>query len=124
MPAAFPHTSSFPGDEPLRAEPLQLLLLMAVQKQLPHAGSLQLGHRSYNIWDCVTSLQGFCGSFILHFFDEMGSGGWRDPCMICALKDAEEGQRRFDAKTKQKSRIAIRKVMFIPLVFLVQHLKK
>lgn len=58
------------------------------------------------------------------FFDEMGSGGWRDPCMICALKDAKEGQRRFDAKTKQKSRIAIRKVMFIPLVFLVQHLKK
>lgn len=70
MPAAFLHTSSFPGDEPLTAEPLQLLLLTAVQKQLPHAGLLQLGHRYYNIWDCVTSLQGFCGPFTLPFFDE------------------------------------------------------
>lgn len=43
--------------------------------------------------------------------------------MIRALKQAEEEQRMFDAKTKQKSRIDIRKVMFIPLVFLVQHLK-
>lgn len=97
MLAVFPHASSFLGDELLTTEPLQLLLLMALQNQLPHAGSLQLGHRSYNIWDCVTSLQGFCRPFILCFFDEMGSGGWQDPRMIYALKQTKEGQRKFDA---------------------------
>lgn len=74
MPAAFARTRSFPGDEPLQAEPLQLLLVMAVQQQLPHAGSLQLGHRSYNICDCITS-PGASADLLYSFFvvvDEMG----------------------------------------------------
>lgn len=43
--------------------------------------------------------------------------------MICALKQGKEGQRRFNAKTKQKSRIDKRKIVFIPLVLLDEHLK-
>lgn len=43
--------------------------------------------------------------------------------MICALKEGREGQRRFNAKTKQKSRIEKRKIVFFPLVLLDQHSK-
>jgi len=36
------------------------------------------------------------------FFYEIGNGGWREPCVIRALKQDGEGRRRFYSKNKQK----------------------
>lgn len=127
MPAAFPHTSSFPRGWAIKQQsPIQLLLLMAVEKQLPHAGLLQLGHRSYNIWDCVTSLQGFCGTFILFFlFSFKWNGEQRLERLICKLctETSWRGTENVLCQKQAEKHNSCKEDHVYSLIFLVQRSK-
>lgn len=86
------HSHPFlPGGWAITSRAPPAVVAMAVHQQLPCAGSSQLGHRSHNICDGVTSL-GVLQTFHIAFWMK-----WDGEIYV---------QRRFYARTKWKSRVA------------------